>query len=104
MEVRGDPEDFMPIYTNLDEGPLLAAIDNVKTELQNNKIVPEHVKRNQIPKYYIRKHKVQTLYRVELPHYWRLIYTLLTFEDGEQGALLMEVFDHDAYNKRFGYK
>ena len=91
MEIRGDPDDFMPVYASLPKGPLLSAINNVKTELQNDKVIGDHIRKTLIPRYYVVKHGVQTLYRVELPHFWRLIYALLTFENDERGALLLEV-------------
>jgi len=103
LEVRGDPFDFMPVYTSLTDKSLKNAVDDVKTQLQNDVIVGDHVRRSQIPKYYIKKHNVQVLYREELPGYWRLIYTIMTFKDGEKRAILLELFNHDVYNKRFGY-
>ena len=52
----------------------------------------------------MKKHNVQVLYHVEMPHYWRLIYTIMTFKDNTKRAILLELFDHHAYNKRFGIK
>ena len=60
------------------------------------------MKKKQIPRYYIKKYQVKTLFRVELPHSWRLIYAMTT-ENYERRVLLLEVFDHKKYNRRFGY-
>ncbi|MFY9300415.1 MAG: hypothetical protein WAO91_04430 [Candidatus Nitrosotenuis sp.] len=60
--------------------------------------------KKQIPSYYITRHNVQILYRVKLPHHWRLIYTIITLhERTKPNALLLELPDHNKYDKRFGY-
>ena len=43
MEVRGDPDDFMPVYNALTDQPLKDAVDNVKTSLQNDRIIGDHI-------------------------------------------------------------
>ena len=104
MEVVGDRRDFNPTYENLPDGPIKNTVKEIIQTLKNDSIVGEHIRRNQIPQYYIQRHNVQILYRVALPQQWRLIYTIHTFNDGEKPkALLLELMNHDAYNKRFGY-
>ena len=51
----------------------------------------------------MRKHDVNAVFKIDLPGYWRLVYGILVIH-GEKKALLMELFDHAAYDKRFGYK
>lgn len=58
--------------------------------------------RKQIPQYYLKKHDVNAVFKVDLPGYWRLIYGVVEIH-GEKKALIMEIFDHKRYNKRFGY-
>ena len=60
------------------------------------------IKQKQIPRYYVKKHDVNAVYKVDLPNHFRLIYGILVIH-GERKALLMELFDHGEYNKRFGY-
>ncbi|MGI0069059.1 MAG: hypothetical protein ACREAN_02245 [Nitrosopumilaceae archaeon] len=103
METRGDPDDFMPIYNALPQDePLFKTVRDVIENLKSDKIVGKHLKREQIPKYYLKKHDVNAVYKVDLPGYWRLIYGITAIH-GEKMALLMELFDHEKYNKRFGY-
>lgn len=103
MDVSGDPDDFIPFYTRLDKNSAIyRKIKNVIDDLKNDHVVGIRLKRKQIPKYYIRKHDVNAIYKVDLPNYFRLIYGILVIH-GEKKALLMELFDHDKYNKRFGY-
>ena len=60
---------------------------------------------DKIPNSYIEKYGVKNLFRVELPNYWRLIYTLTEGETQiEIVAFVLDIFDHKDYNKRFGYK
>lgn len=104
MDVSGDRKDFLRIYENLPNGPIKNAVDEIIRSLKNDLIVGEHVKHGQIPQYYKHRHNVQSLYRVGLPQHWRLIYTLQTFTQGERpNALLLELMNHDLYNKKFGY-
>ena len=104
MNVRGDKKDFLLTYENLPKGPIKNALDEVIQALKNDSIIGEHVKHEQIPNYYKQRHNVQVLYRVALPQSWRLIYTFQTFAKGEKPkVLLLELMDHNRYNKRFGY-
>ncbi|MGQ0795791.1 MAG: hypothetical protein ACT4N5_06385 [Nitrosopumilaceae archaeon] len=104
MEVRGDKKDFVHAYQNLSKGPIKNKINEIMQLLKNDSIVGDHVKHEQIPNYYKLRHNVQVLYRVALPQHWRLVYTFQTFVKGEKPkVLLLELMDHDTYNKRFGY-
>lgn len=103
MEVAGDSDDFMTIYNALDkEAPLYKAVKNIIGNLKNDNIVGVRLKQEQIPKYYLKRHDVNAVFKVDLPHYWRLVYGITTIHN-EKKALLMELFDHEKYNKRFGY-
>lgn len=58
-----------------------------------------------IPDEYKSKYGITNLFRVELPQFWRMLYTLT---DGENEieiiAFVLDVIDHETYNKKFGYK
>ncbi|MEO9310436.1 MAG: hypothetical protein ABI337_09135 [Nitrososphaera sp.] len=103
MDVRGDPNDFMPVYDAFkNDDPLYKVVRDIIQDLKNDKIVGKRLKREQIPKYYLKRHDVNAVFKVDLPGYWRLVYGITAIH-GEKKALLMELFDHDRYNKRFGY-
>ena len=58
-----------------------------------------------IPEEYIKKYGITNLFRVELPSFWRMLYTLT--EGGtkvEVVSFVLDILDHPAYNKKFGYK
>ncbi|MGI0056256.1 MAG: hypothetical protein ACREAK_02645, partial [Nitrosarchaeum sp.] len=77
-------------------------IKSIIDDLKNDVVVGVRLKQKQIPKYYVKKHDVNAIYKVDLPNYFRLIYGILVIH-GEKKVLLMELFDHGKYNKRFGY-
>jgi len=61
------------------------------------------VAKNLIPKEYRIKYGVTNLFRIELPQFWRMLYTL-TNGDIEIIAFVLDVIDHKTYDKKFGYK
>jgi hypothetical protein len=62
-------------------------------------IVPKKL----IPKKYIEKYKINNLFHVELSNFWRLDYTIIT--EGERIIIfILNIMDHDKYNKIYGYK
>ena len=50
-----------------------------------------------------KKYNVSNLFRVELPGYWRMLYTLTNNEEIEIIAFVLDVIDHEDYDKKFGY-
>ncbi|MCC7570859.1 hypothetical protein KO465_05960 [Candidatus Micrarchaeota archaeon] len=76
-------------------------VDLIKVNCHYGDPVPKKL----IPKEYIEKYGIKNLFRVELPNYWRMLYSLV---DGENQieiiAFVLDISDHDAYNKKFGYK
>lgn len=103
LEVAGDPTDFIPVFNRLDKnGALYKKVQETIKNLKNDRIVGIRIKLSQVPSYYVRKHDVNAVFKVDLPVAWRLIYGILVIHD-EKKALLMELFDHNSYNKRFGY-
>ncbi len=61
--------------------------------------------KNLIPKEYKERYGATNLFRVELPNFWRMLYTLT---DGgtevEIIAFVLDIIDHSIYNKKFGYR
>lgn len=82
---------------------LLTAIEREKDNLANN---PQHgiqIKKKQIPKMYIIKYGITNLWKVNLPDFWRMMYTI-TGNEIEIISILLDFMDHKKYNKLFGYK
>jgi hypothetical protein len=104
LEVAGDLTDFISVFNRLDKNnALYKKVQETIRDLKNDRSVGIRIKLSHVPKYYIRKHDVNAIFKVDLPGAWRLIYGILVIH-GEKKTLLMELFDHNSYNKRFGYK
>jgi hypothetical protein len=78
---------------------LLKSVDKKIKQLKHNSHLGNPINKNLIPLEY----NANNLFRVELPCFWRLIYTL------ERDkciiiAFVLDVVDHKEYNKIFGYK
>lgn len=76
-------------------------IELVKANYHYGEPLAKHL----IPQEYITKYGVTNLFRVELPNYWRMLYTLV---DGETEieiiAFVLDIIDHREYDKKFGYR
>jgi len=57
-----------------------------------------------IPEEYKQKYSIKNLFRIELPAFWRMLYTLTNNEEIEIIAFVLDIIDHPNYNKKFGYK
>lgn len=58
-----------------------------------------------IPSEYKTKYGVKNLFRVELPSFWRMLYTLTAGNSGvETLVIVIDIIDHKKYDKVFGYK
>jgi|SRR3989344_2634988 len=63
------------------------------------------IKKKLIPKEYQLKYGVNNLFRIELPNFWRMLYTLTEGEtEIEIIAFILDVIDHKGYDKKFGYR
>ncbi|MDD3264181.1 MAG: hypothetical protein PHT94_04790 [Candidatus Nanoarchaeia archaeon] len=58
-----------------------------------------------IPEEYKIKYEISNLFRVELPNYWRMLYTLRNGDSEiEIIAFILDIVNHKDYDKKFGYK
>ncbi|VVB66005.1 Uncharacterised protein [Candidatus Gugararchaeum adminiculabundum] len=63
----------------------------------------DSIAKSLIPQEYILKYNVTNLFRVELPNFWRMLYTIKA-KDAEIAIVILDILDHDEYNKKFGYR
>jgi len=101
------------VYKHLNEISASSKIDrsilnaiNKKVELIKVNIhYGEPIAKRLIPEEYKTKFEATNLFRVELPNFWRMMYTLT---DGESQieivAFVLDVLDHKDYDKKFGYR
>ena len=82
---------------------LLQAIERIVELLSHNPFYGENAKKQLIPKSYKDAYDVTNIFIVDLPDYWRLIYTLES-DEVEIIAFVLDIFDHSAYDKKFNFK
>ncbi len=82
---------------------LLRAIDR---EVDNLKIDPQrgiYIPKRNIPRELFERYQTENFWKINLPNYWRMIYTL-TGNEVEVIALVLEVMDHRKYDKLLKYR
>ena len=68
-----------------------------------NKPYGDSIAKNLIPKKYIKAYKISNLYRAELPHAHRMMYSIKTNEKKERILIIISILDHKSYDVIFGY-
>ena len=86
------------------ERMILKAINQKIELIKQNIHYGNPIAKNLIPEEYKNKYKITNLFRVELPTFWRMLYTLTNNEEIEIIAFVLDIIDHDNYNKKFGYE
>ena len=86
------------------ERMILKAV-NYKIELiKDNFQYGEPIAKHLIPKEYKEKYGATNLHRVELPDFWRMLYTVIQgASEIEIVAFVLDIIDHPVYDKKFGY-
>lgn len=87
------------------ERMILKAV-NYKMELiKNNFQYGEPIAKDLIPEEYLIKYRVHNLHRVELPDFWRMLYSVIAGNSEiEIVAFILDIIDHQSYDKKFGYR
>ena len=87
------------------ERTIFKAIQGKIELIKNNPHYGNPVAKNLIPKEYVIKYRITNLFRIELPNFWRMLYTLVEGETKiEIISFIIDIIDHSIYNKKFGYK
>ncbi len=82
---------------------LLKKLIKAIEKLKYNYKAGEHISKDKIPDFYKIKYGVKNLWKLNIDLDYRLIYTVHGTEV-EVMSVLLEFFDHKAYNRRFGYR
>ena len=88
---------------NSDEILLWNGIQRAFDLIKDNPFYGENAKKEQIPEYYVKKYKARNIFIVDLPLFWRMIYTLES-DKVEIVAFVLDIFTHKEYDKRFGFR
>jgi len=78
----------------------LQKIELIKKDIHHG----QPIAKNLFPKEYKKQYGITNLFRVELPGFWRMLYTLTQGNSGvEIVVVVLDIADHDLYDKLFGY-
>ena len=87
------------------EVQIFQAFEQKKDLIKANYHYGEPIAKSKIPEKFKVKYGVTNLFWVELPHYWRFLYSLTEGDSEiEIDAFVLDIVDHEKYNKLFGYK
>ena len=98
--IFADPELEKAFNQLVENSPLRKAI----YDLKENAFCGERIKKERIPKEYIKDYKINNLWWYPLSEGWRLVYSIINPGDIELLAVIIEYFNHKKYERRFGYK
>ena len=83
---------------------LVRAIRYKVDVLKNNSRYGQSIAKNRIPLIYRVEFNADNLYRVELPQFWRFIYTVTRHpQTNETIIFILDILPHPEYDKLFGY-
>ena len=85
------------------ERSILNAVNKKIDLIKSNYHYGDPVSKDLIPEEYNAKYGTTNLFRVELPNFWRMLYTLTNNDtEIEIIAFVLDIIDHDQYNNNFG--
>lgn len=91
-------------FNKLDESnELKKHIKRAIADIQKNAFSGIQIPKRLIPSIYIKKYDVENLWKYDLPNGWRLVYSILTPSKIEILSVILEWFNHKAYERRFRY-
>lgn len=83
-------------------------LKSIKQKIEFIKENPQYgnpLSKKLIPDEYKIRYGITNLFRVELPNFWRMLYTLIEGESKiEIISFILDIIDHPSYDKKFGYK
>jgi hypothetical protein len=88
------------------EMTILESIRNKADIIKKDMHYGDPISKKLIPDTYHKNYGIKNLFRVELPHFWRLLYTLKNDPQTNDSilAIIIDIVDHTEYNKLFGYQ
>ncbi len=97
--------EFLNKSSHKEDQRILKMINKKIDFIKQNFHYGEPIAKKKIPHKYIEKYGINNLFWVELPHFWRMLYSLTEGEaEIEIIAFILDIVDHKKYNRLFGYK
>lgn len=88
---------------NNEQATLVRSIEQKLECIRQNSHFGNPIAKRLLPKKY-KSGTVTNIFRVELPLYWRMLYTLRNEDTVEIIAFVLDIVDHEGYDGLFGYK
>ena len=85
------------------EKMLLSSIQQKEEILKKNSHHGNPIAKRLIPQRYKLMYNIKSLFRIELPLFWRLLYTIRTREE-ETTIFVLDILSHKEYDKLFNYR
>ncbi|HLD02201.1 MAG TPA: hypothetical protein VJC07_00690 [Candidatus Nanoarchaeia archaeon] len=82
---------------------ILNGVQRMYELLQQDPFYGENAQKHLIPEYYKDRYDIRNVRIADLPLFWRMVYTIAGNE-AEIRIFVLDIFSHDDYNKRFGFK
>jgi hypothetical protein len=97
------------VYNHLNESAphskfermILKAINQKSELIKKNKYYGKVLEDYRIPEEYKTRYGARNLFKVELPGFWRMLYTLTNEESVEIIAFVLNIMDHREYDRKF---
>jgi len=87
------------------EASILRAIRDKSNMIKLDVTYGNSIRKKEFPKKYVERYSITNLYRVELPNFWRMFYTLSQGEEQVKViAFVLDIIDHKKYNKIIKFK
>jgi|SRR3989344_3014902 len=83
--------------------PLKNSINKAIKDLKENIFCGEQIKKERIPKDYVRRYKINNLWWYPLSNAWRLVYSVVNPNNIEILAVIIDYSNHKDYERKFGY-
>lgn len=103
---REAEEVYKYLNANINSKIERSILNSVHKKVELIKLNPHYgdpVPKYLIPREYIIKYGINNLFRIELPNFWRMLYTLTNEGQIEIIAFVLDIIDHKDYDKKFGY-
>jgi len=85
------------------ERSILNAIHKKAELIKLNPHYGDPIAKYLIPQEYFLKYGINNLFRIELPNFWIMLYTLTNDGTIEIVAFVLDIMNHKEYDKKFGY-
>jgi hypothetical protein len=82
------------------ERMILKAINQKSELIKKDRYYGKVIEDYRIPEEYKTKYGVKNLFKVELPGFWRMLYTLTNEESAEIIAFVLGIMDHKEYDRK----